>query len=79
MSAEERFVEFRMRVNDLAREMKIEVEFTTKTRGVSYMQYESACVEVVTQDTHEYFSYPHGVTFGERKIDQPKEKEPCRK
>jgi hypothetical protein len=50
----ERYAEFLSRACLIAKELRIEIEFTTHVSGHGYMTSNAPCVEIVTTDTHEY-------------------------
>ena len=55
MTIKDRYDEFLRRANEAARDLKIEVEFTTQTQGAAWMEYEAPCVEIVCTDEDSEF------------------------
>lgn len=72
----ERMEEFFRRVDAVAREMNLEVEFTTETAGYGFMAYQSPIIEFVATDTYEYAERGGNRTFGERLASQATPQEP---
>ncbi len=54
ITIEERFYDFLSKVNDLAAELHLEVEFTTRSTG-GWQPIDEPIVEVGSTDTHEYW------------------------
>ena len=68
MNIQERYAEFLRRANKAAKDLKIEVEFTTQMQGSGYMTYEAACAEIVCND--ETAEFPHYLCVdGQTNID----------
>ncbi len=54
MTTNERYKEFLRRACDIAKELRLEVEFTTMTHGHGYISYQAPGVIITTTDTNEY-------------------------
>lgn len=63
MKLQQRYDEWFRKASELAREMNLEIYFTTTTSGGSFSTYEVPCVEVSALDTHEYLDIEGSVQF----------------
>ena len=56
MTIQERYDEWLRRACEIAKELHLEIEFTTEASGYGYSEYRSACVEVISTQAEETVS-----------------------
>jgi hypothetical protein len=64
MNIQERYDEWLRKSSELARGLKLEIDFTSHVSGSGFSTYIQPVVEAVTTDTHEYMEIEGSVEFG---------------